>query len=96
MTPPTPRMTNLFLQLGLAADQASIALFIRDHQLPTDVSLIDAAYWNDAQRQFLCEQIKADAAWAIVVDQLNESLHEDAVKAGLPAPTLQTRETQGS
>jgi len=41
----------------------------------------DAPYWNDAQRQFLSEQIKRDALWAIVVDQLNESLHADAVNA---------------
>ena len=77
----TPRMTNLFLQLGLDADPAAIAQFIAAHQLPTDVGLADAPYWNNAQRQFLTEEIKKDAEWAIVVDQLNESLHEDAVKA---------------
>lgn len=81
MNEPTPRMTNLFLQLGLDADAASIAQFIRTHQLPADVRLADAPYWNDAQRQFLSEEIREDAEWAIVVDQLNESLHEDAVKA---------------
>lgn len=83
MNEPTPRMTNLFLQLGLDADPAAIAQFIKTHQLPADVGLAEAPYWNDAQRQFLAEEIKEDAAWAIVVDQLNESLHEDAVKAGL-------------
>lgn len=77
----TPCMTNLFLQLGLDADEAAIAQFIKTHQLPADVRLAQAPYWNDAQRQFLAEQIKEDAAWAIVVDQLNESLHEDAVRA---------------
>ncbi|MBU4610745.1 DUF2789 domain-containing protein [Achromobacter sp. GG226] len=76
-----PTMTNLFLQLGLDADEAAIANFIRTRQLPADVHIADALYWNDAQRQFVAEQIKADAPWAIVVDQLNESLHEDAVKA---------------
>ncbi|TFL08866.1 DUF2789 domain-containing protein [Pusillimonas caeni] len=75
-----PRMTNLFLQLGLDASEEAIAQFIKDHQLPTDVEIADAPYWNDAQRQFLTEQIAADAPWAIIVDQLNESLHEDAVK----------------
>ncbi len=75
-----PRMSNLFLQLGLDAGDQAIADFIRSHQLPADVHIVDAPYWNEAQRQFLAEQIKADAAWAIVVDQLNESLHEDAVK----------------
>ena len=44
------------------------------------MALCDAPYWNEAQRQFLSEQIKADAPWALVVDQLNEALHEDAVR----------------
>ncbi|HPU52768.1 MAG TPA: DUF2789 domain-containing protein [Aquabacterium sp.] len=74
------RMTNLFLQLGLESGDAAIAEFISSHQLPADVSLVDAPYWNESQRQFLSDQIKADAPWSIVVDQLNESLHEDAVK----------------
>ena len=76
----TPRMTNLFLQLGLEADEQSIAGFIVDHQLPTEVSILEAPFWNEGQRQFLAEQLKADAAWTIIIDQLNESLHEDAVR----------------
>ena len=75
-----PRMTNLFLQLGLPADEQSIATFIAKHQLPADVMLTQAPFWNDGQRQFLAEQLTADGAWAIIVDQLNESLHEDAIK----------------
>jgi hypothetical protein len=43
--------------------------------------VVEAPYWNDAQRQFLSESLQADAAWTTVVDELNESLHEDAVKA---------------
>jgi hypothetical protein len=76
----TPRMTNLFLQLGLDADEQAIARFIGSHQLPADITIVDAPFWNEGQRQFLAEQIKADAAWTTIVDQLNESLHEDAVK----------------
>ncbi|MEQ4616946.1 MAG: DUF2789 domain-containing protein [Corticimicrobacter sp.] len=76
----TPRMSNLFLQLGLDASDAAIAAFIRNNQLPTDVSILDAPCWNPAQRQFLSEQLKADAPWALIVDQLNESMHEDATK----------------
>ncbi|WP_228887301.1 DUF2789 family protein [Stenotrophomonas rhizophila] len=45
-----PRMTNLFLQLGLEASEAAIAGFIGSHQLPTEVALVDAPYWNDGQR----------------------------------------------
>ncbi|MEG0182877.1 MAG: DUF2789 domain-containing protein [Stenotrophomonas sp.] len=76
-----PRMTNLFLQLGLDASDAAIARFIVDHQLPAEVALVEAPYWNEAQRQFLAESLQADAAWSTVVDELNESLHEEAVKA---------------
>ncbi len=75
-----PTMTNLFLQLGLDASEQGIARFIESHQLAADVLMADAPYWNDAQRQFLAEQLKADAVWAVVVDQLSESLHEDAVQ----------------
>lgn len=75
-------MTNLFRQLGLPSDEAAIAEFIQTHQMPPDVHLIDAPFWTEAQRQFLEEKLKADAEWAITVDQLSESLHEDGVKKG--------------
>ena len=79
------RMTNLFLQLGLdssaEASAEAIAEFIRTHQLPADVRITEAPFWSESQRQFLQEKLEDDARWAIVVDQLNESLHEDAVKA---------------
>ena len=80
MSRAVPRMSNLFLQLGLDASDKAIADFIKRHQLSADMGIGDAPYWNEAQRQFLTEQLKADAAWTIVVDQLNESLHEDAVR----------------
>ncbi|MEE9902326.1 MAG: DUF2789 domain-containing protein [Acinetobacter haemolyticus] len=75
-----PRMTNLFEQLGLDSSETAIAQFIDRHQLEANINIIDATYWSDAQRQFLAEKIKSDGEWAIVVDQLNESLHEDSVK----------------
>ena len=73
-------MTNLFLQLGLPAGKDEIAAFLRAHQLPEDVRVSEAPFWNDGQRQFLSEQLGADARWTTIIDQLNESLHEDAVK----------------
>lgn len=72
------RMTNLFEQLGLDSSPEAIAGFIRAHQLPGDVTLAEATYWSDAQRQFLREELKEDADWAIVVDELNEALHAEA------------------
>ena len=76
-----PRMTNLFLQLGLDASEQGIAQFIKGHQLPRETSIDEAAYWNEGQRQFLREQWVVDADWAIVVDELNQALHADAVAA---------------
>ena len=75
-----PTMTNLFLQLGLDESEQGIADFIKTHQLPAEVAMGDAPYWSDAQRQFLVEQLKADAAWAMIVDQFNESLHAEAAR----------------
>ncbi|MFT4242606.1 MAG: DUF2789 domain-containing protein [Acidovorax sp.] len=75
-----PTMTNLFLQLGLDAGEQDIARFIKTHQIDTAVALGDAPFWTDAQRQFLSEQLKADAHWAVIVDQLGEALHYDAVQ----------------
>jgi hypothetical protein len=77
----TPRMTNLFLQLGLDAGEQDIARFIQGHQLPLETSIGEAPFWNEGQRQFVREKIASDDAWAIVVDQLNEALHEDASRA---------------
>lgn len=75
----TPRMTNLFEQLGLDSSSEAIELFIATHQLNAATKITEADYWTEAQRQFLAEKIKSDGSWAIVVDQLNESLHEDSM-----------------
>lgn len=75
-----PTMTNLFLQLGLDASDEAIAQFIKDHQLPSSVALGDAPFLTPAQRQFLAEQLKADAHWAMIVDKLNEALHCESVQ----------------
>jgi hypothetical protein len=73
-------MTNLFLQLGLDASEEKIAEFIGKNQLPLGVGLLDAPFWNEGQRQFLEEKLASDGAWTTIIDQLSESLHEDAYK----------------
>ena len=78
-------MTNLFLQLGLPAGKEDIARFIREHQLPEALLISEAPFWNDGQRQFIREEWREDADWAIVVDELNEALHADAVAARVAA-----------
>lgn len=75
----TPRMTNLFEQLGLESSDEAIAQFIATHQLSAHIKISEASYWTESQRQFLSEKIKSDGSWAIIVDQLNESLHEESV-----------------
>ena len=82
MTHVRPRMTHLFQQLGLDATPEGIEKFIYEHQLHKDLTLLDAPYWSEAQRQFLTEKIASDGSWAIVVDQLNESLHENSTSEG--------------
>ncbi len=80
MSQTRPRMTNLFEQLGLDSSEEGIQTFIENHQMDASMSITQAPYWTDAQRQFLSEKIQSDGEWATVVDQLNESLHEDSVE----------------
>lgn len=69
-------LSNLFAQLGLPADPASIDSFIESHRpLANDVALYRAPFWSPAQRAFLKEEIIEDADWASVIDELNERLH---------------------
>lgn len=65
------QMPELFRQLGLPADSASIERFIASHRpLPGGLPLADAPFWTDSQAQFLREEISDDADWAELVDQL--------------------------
>lgn len=76
MEAPVHSINNLFSQLGLASDDASIALFIQTHRaLVTNVVLSEAAFWPPAQAAFLREEILKDADWAEVIEQLNAELH---------------------
>ena len=66
-----PGFTELFAQLGLDNDEASIQAFLRQHHpLADDVLLHDAPFWSPQQAQMLKEKIRCDDDWAIVVDQL--------------------------
>ena len=71
------RFTDLFAQLGLPSDPASIEAFLRSHSpLPDDVRLADAPFWTPQQAQFLKEELREDADWAMAVDELNQRLHQ--------------------
>jgi hypothetical protein len=64
-------MADLFKQLGLPADPASIDRFIAQHRgVCSQHTLVAAPLWNDSQRQFLRDAIAQDAEWAIVAEKL--------------------------
>jgi hypothetical protein len=68
--------SELFVQLGLPEDEASIQQFIETHSpIPQETKLADAPFWTPSQSAFLREQFMADAEWAEPVDQLNLALH---------------------
>lgn len=73
-----PSLELLFSQLGLPNSPAAIELYIRTHQLPAQVYLHDAPFWNKAQRSLLISHLVQDDDWAIWVDELNQQLHMDA------------------
>ncbi|MFT3733751.1 MAG: DUF2789 domain-containing protein [Rhodocyclaceae bacterium] len=64
-------LNALFAQLGLPADDAAIASFVRTHTLPPGTLLQDGSFWTPSQRTLLQSEICVDADWAGVVDQLN-------------------------
>ncbi|NIF19292.1 DUF2789 domain-containing protein [Pantoea sp. Cy-639] len=75
MEAPIHKFSELFKQLGLADDPVGIDQFITSHSpLKSEVKLVDAPFWNDAQRAFLRDSIGDDADWAELFDQLNEAL----------------------
>jgi hypothetical protein len=79
MEPTVHPFSELFAQLGLADDPASIRAFLHDHApLADDVRLEEAPFWSPAQAQLLREERIDDADWAIVVDQLNLALRARA------------------
>ncbi len=71
MEAPFHSLSDLFAQLGLPNDEASILAFIHAHRpLPADTPLCDAPFWSPSQARFLREDIRADADWSTVVDGL--------------------------
>jgi Protein of unknown function (DUF2789) len=70
-------VADLFAQLGLPNEERDIQAFVTAHRpLPGGARLADAPFWTEAQAQFLRDEIRDDADWAEVVDQLNLMLHE--------------------
>jgi Protein of unknown function (DUF2789) len=79
MDSPFHRFDELFAQLGLPADNASIARFIATHgPLPGGVRLEDAPFWSPAQARLLREELAEDADWSEVIDRLSLALRRPA------------------
>ncbi|AJO78108.1 MULTISPECIES: DUF2789 domain-containing protein [Pseudomonas] len=77
MDSPTHDLKGLFDQLGLDSGPGAIDAFIARHSpLPEDQRMIDADFWTPQQAAFLKEQLREDADWARVVDDLNLRLHQ--------------------
>ncbi|HFQ13859.1 MAG TPA: DUF2789 domain-containing protein [Gammaproteobacteria bacterium] len=75
MQPPIHDLPELFEQLGLPNDEASIDAFIQQHRpIPLSKRIWEADFWNPAQAEFLQQAILEDADWVEVVDQLNALL----------------------
>lgn len=76
MEQPVHTLANLFKQLGLNSDPASIDAFIATHSpLPPGMLISEAPFWTSSQAALLKEEILEDADWAVVVDELNVRLH---------------------
>lgn len=68
-------MSDLFAQLGLPSDEASMTTFISTHRTTAlNLTLTDVAVWTPSQVKFLREAIAADADWAIPAEQLSQAL----------------------
>ncbi|MCC4604564.1 DUF2789 domain-containing protein [Xanthomonas campestris] len=84
MEHPVHPFSELFAQLGLASDEASIRDFIAEHSpLPGQMRLEEAPFWTPAQAQLLREERLDDADWIVTIDQLNIALHTTAGNTGI-------------
>lgn len=68
-------LKELFQQLGLPSNCRSIEQFLKTHgPLDSSVTLPDADFWNQNQRNFLRDELLNDADWAESIDLLNSQL----------------------
>ena len=76
---PARTMTQLFKQLGLSSDEASMALFLSQHDgVCRECGLVQAPIWSDSQRNFLTEAIAQDSEWSMPAEALLAALSRPA------------------
>lgn len=72
---PYHNICDLFEQLGIGSDEASMnAFFDKYGPIPNDIDLWEAPCWNRSQADFLHEALKGNADWQVAVDELNTRL----------------------
>ena len=77
MENPAHPLRELFNQLGLPSDTASIDAFVARHgSLSAEIRLAEASFWTEPQARFLAESVRDDADWAPIVDQLDVLLRK--------------------
>ncbi|WP_337841022.1 DUF2789 domain-containing protein [Rheinheimera sp.] len=64
-------LPSLFAQLGLDNSEQSMRNFIEHHKLAPDLAIERAPFWDQSQAAFLAEQLKADADWSEIIDELS-------------------------
>ena len=63
-------LNHLFEQLGLSGHTEDINSFIEAHRLQSDVSILQAWFWEVSQVQFLTKALAEDSDWSNAVDVL--------------------------
>ncbi|MFT5235823.1 MAG: hypothetical protein ACI8SK_000040 [Shewanella sp.] len=73
----TPQdLSHLFEQLGMDNSEESIDTFIASKQIPANVLICQAEFWNESQKSFLRESIEEDAQWSELIDQLDTQIRK--------------------
>lgn len=67
-------LTALFEELGLPTEPEAIRRFIASHPLAADQKIYQAAFWSEAQRDFLQSALEENADWSDAVEQLSVML----------------------
>lgn len=68
---------DLFGQLGLPNDEASIKQFVEKNKTTDDSQTLESMpVWSESQKQFLLEARSDDAEWSEPVDVLDALLHQ--------------------
>ena len=76
---PARTMTELFKQLGLASDEASIQRFLSQHEgVCRECGLVQAPIWSESQRAFLQEAVAQDSEWSMPSEALMAALSRPA------------------